>query len=563
MGRQPPAPRPAARRGVVDARLLARTTSTRRFLRWSVAVGVVQAGLVVAQAWLLASIVAGAFVDHAGTDALGPRFAGLTAVVLARAALAWATEVVAHRASATAKSELRRAFGQGLAELGPAGLAGERPGALASLATTGVDALDAYYARYLPQVVLAVVVPVVVVAVLLAANWLAAVIVALTVPLIPLFMVLVGHAAAARTEQRAAALDRLAGHFLDVVAGLPTLRIFRRAAAQAATIRAVTDEYRETTMATLRLAFLSSLVLELLATISVAVVAVAVGLRLLGGSLSFEVAFFVLVAAPEAYLPLRTLGANYHAIGDGVAAAGRLLDVVERGRPASPRGTAAPDLRVATITVEALTVDYPGRPRPALDGLALRLAPGERVAVTGPSGSGKSTLLAVLLGLVTPSRGRVLVDATPLAACDLDAWRAQVAWLPQRPHLFAATLADNVRVGAAGASEGDVRDAVRAARLDEVVARLPDGLATRLGAGGAGLSAGERQRVALARAFLRDAPLVLLDEPTANLDGETEREVLASLARLVEGRTVLVAAHRASLLELVDEVVDLGAAVVA
>ena len=548
---------PPRRRGAVDPRLLAATTTTRPFLRATVGVGAVQAGLLIAQAWLLASIVAGAVVGGEDLGDVAVRLVWLVAVVVARAAVAWGTEVLANRASAGAKSELRGALAERLVALGPQGLEAERPGALAAVATSGIDALDAYYARYLPQVALAVIVPVAVVAVLVAESWLSALIVAMTVPLIPAFMVLIGHAAAARTARRAAALDRLAGHFLDVVAGLPTLRVFRRARHQAASIRSVTDEYRTTTMSTLRLAFVSSLVLELLATISVALVAVAVGLRLLNGDLSLQVALFVLVAAPEAYLPLRTLGANYHAIGDGVAAAGRLFEVLDRPVASPRRGGRTPDLARDAVAVEELEVRYPGRERDALPRTSLHVEPGEHVAIVGPSGAGKSTLLAALLGLVTPTSGRVVVGGSDLTEVSLDAWRGELAWVSQRPHLFATTLAANLRVGSPGATDAEVRGAIEAAALDGVVVRLPSGLATRLGADGAGLSIGERQRVALARAFLRDAPLLLLDEPTANLDGETERLVLDAVARLSSGRTLVLVAHRTSLLSLVDRVVAL------
>ncbi len=450
-----------------------------------------------------------------------------------------------------------------MALLGPAGIDRESSGSLVVLATSGIDALDSYFARYLPQLFLAVIVPVTVIAVVLGADWISAVIIAVTVPLIPLFMALVGASTKSRMAHQAGLLRHLAGHFLDVVAGLPTLKVFGRAKAQVAAVRDVTDRYRSATMATLKVAFLSSLILELLATVSVAVVAVAVGLRLLGGHLSFATALFVLILAPEAYLPLRLLGTNYHASAEGMKAAEDVFTVLER--PTVSRGTRrdVPDPSRSALHIDRLEVCYPGRMLPAVSGLSLAVEPGEVVALAGPSGSGKSTLLNVLLGLVPTWTGSVTVGETNLADLDPDAWRARVAWVPQRPHLFSRSIGDNVRLGRPDATEDAVRVAVADAGLDEVVARLPGGLETQLGTDGAGLSTGERQRVALARAFLRDAPLLLLDEPTANLDGSTEETVLEAVRRLARGRTVIMAAHRPSLLALADRTVHLAPAVVA
>jgi ATP-binding cassette, subfamily C, bacterial CydCD len=331
--------------------------------------------------------------------------------------------------------------------------------------------------------------------------------------------------------------------------------VFGRAKAQARSIADVTDRYRSTTLATLRLTFLSSLILELLATLSVALVAVAVGLRLLDGDMSFHNALFVLVLAPEAYLPLRALGANYHASADGMQAAQDVFTLLEQpGVTPAGGATKAAD---TSIRVSGLEITYPGRGVPALDGASLVVAPGETVAVTGPSGCGKSTLLSVILGLRIPDAGSVSLGGVDLAALDLDEWRSHIAWVPQRPHLFARSVAENVRLGRPDASDATVAAALEAAGLTEVVRRLPYGADTQLGQGGAGLSAGERQRVSLARAFVRDAPLLLLDEPTASLDGETEAEVLAAVQRLVVGRTAVIVAHRPALVALVDRVVEL------
>ena len=379
---------------------------------------------------------------------------------------------------------------------------------------------------------------------------------------IPVFMVLVGMATERRTRRQWRTLSALGGHFLDVVDGLPTLKVFGRARAQVETIRRVTDEHRRATMGTLRVAFLSSLVLELLATISVALVAVSIGLRLVDGGLDLRTGLVVLVLAPEAYLPLRQVGAHFHASAEGLAAAEQVFAVLDTPRaPARPRRPAAPsvpDLRRTTIRVEGLHVAY-DRDRPALAPLDLEVRPGEYVGLAGPSGAGKSTLLAVLLRFVAPTGGRVVLDGpggpVDLAAVDPDAWRSQVAWVPQDPWLAADSVAANVRLARPDATDDEVAAALRLAHASEFVAALPQGAQTVLGERGAGLSAGQRQRIALARAFLRDAPLVLLDEPTAHLDADSEAAVVDAVRRLARGRTVVAVAHRPALLAGADRVV--------
>ncbi|PZF98878.1 thiol reductant ABC exporter subunit CydD [Micromonospora deserti] len=532
-----------------DPRLLRRVPAARRDLAVLALLGVLAAGLVVAQATTLAALLATGFEGRVDRPAL----AGFVATVAARALLIWAQGTVSARVAATVKATLRTELLGAVGRHGPGWVAGQRAGQLATLTGRGLDALDAYFTGYLPQLVLSVTVPLAVLARIFLADWSSALIIAVTLPLIPIFGALLGWQAQAATERQWRRLSRLGGHFLDMVAGLPTLRAFGRARAQTEVVRRMADGHRVATMKTLRIAFLSALVLELVATLSVALVAVPVGVRLLGGGLALQTALLVLLLTPEAYLPLRAAGARFHASMEGLAALDEALTLSARA-PEPPRregAAAVPDGR-GEIRFESVTVEY--ERTTALRDVSLTIRPGERIAVIGPSGAGKSTLLGLLLGFVTPTVGRVTVGGVDLADADLDAWRRQLAWVPQRAHLFAASVADNIRLGAPGTPDAALAPAVRDAALDEVVAGLPDGLATVLGERGHGLSSGQRQRVALARAFLRDAPVVLLDEPTARLDTASETVVLAATRRLVTGRTALLVAHRPALLADADRI---------
>ncbi|MFD7093799.1 thiol reductant ABC exporter subunit CydD, partial [Streptomyces xanthophaeus] len=543
----------------IDPRLLRYARSTRLFLAAVVALGLVGAGLVVGQAMLLAEVVVGAFEKGLDGEALRTPLLLLAAVALGRALVAWLTELAAHRAGAAVKSELRGRLLERAADLGPGWLTGQRTGSLVALATRGVDALDDYFSRYLPQLGLAVVVPVAVLARIVTEDWVSAAIIVVTLPLIPLFMILIGMATQSRMDRQWRLLSRLSGHFLDVVAGLPTLKVFGRAKAQAESIRKITDDYRRATMRTLRIAFLSSFALELLATLSVALVAVTIGMRLVHGELDLYTGLVILILAPEAYLPLRQVGAQYHAAAEGLSAAEEVFAVLETP-VARPAGTAVlPAGTPLRIEIDGVAVRYEGRGEDSPGPVSLTVEPGECLALTGPSGVGKSTLLQVLLGFVTPTAGQVRVAGVDLADLAPEQWHERIAWVPQRPHLFAGTIAENVRLARAAASDAEVDEALRDAGAWEFVSGLPRGAQTLLGEGGVGLSAGQRQRLALARAFLADRPVLLLDEPTAALDGETEAGIVDAVRRLAVGRTVVLVVHRPALLAVADRVVAMKA----
>ena len=535
--------------------------------------------LAVAQAWLLAAAISSAFMDGAALGVLWPTLSALALVLAARAGIAWAQESVARRCSASIKSSLRMHLLRHVAMKLPDLDSGRASGEVVTLATRGLDALDAYFGRYLPQVVLAVIVPVVVVAWLATADLVATLTVALTLPLIPFFMALIGSATVRLRQRRWDALARLSGHFLDVVTGLPTLRVFGRSGAQVERLERVTDDYRRESMATLRVAFLSAFALELAATLSVAMVAVGVGLRLVDGLMSLQTGLFVLILAPEAYLPIRQLGASYHASEEGLTAAGRVFAIVEAA-DASPDGAAAggvvagsadparagslgtivPDLAGAEIRIDGVTVRQPGRGLEAPFEASLVVKPGQVVAIAGPSGAGKSTLVDVVLGLRPADSGAVTIAtadgrSVALESLDREAWHRHVAWVPQHPYLFPGTVADNVRLASPQASDETVRAAMDAVGLAGVDPAAP------VTEGGAGLSSGQRRRIGVARALIREADLLILDEPTAGLDAASEATVLAAVGATARARNraVLLVAHRPAALAIADCVVAISA----
>ena len=573
----------------LDPRLLRHASRARAPIGGLAGLGLLTAAATIAQAWLLASVVAAVFIDKA-TLQWTPIIA-LAAVAVVRAAATWGTHALAHRASATAKAQLRGALLARVVALGPAwrratpaaanGQARDTA-ALTQLATTGLDGLDGYFTSYLPALVLAAFVPLTVLAVITAADPLSGATVAVTLPLVPLFGAFIGMVAGRHAAKRWRALATLAHHFHDVVAGLPTLRAFGRARAQRDRIADITADYRRATMATLRLAFASSLALELIATMSVALVATEIGLRLDYGHLVLRTGLFILILAPEAYLPLRTLGAQFHATADGLAAAEKVFEILETPTPASapapapggrsgqPSGDRRP--AAATIRVSNVSVQHEGRAGFAPAGATFTIVPGRLTVLTGPSGCGKTTLLSALLGFAEPAIGTITPRPGhgPVSAGEapgsvpviqngrvvpVDPPRTALAagWLPQDPTLFAGTVADNIRLGWPDAPDDAVAAAARDAALDDV------DLERDLGERGTGLSSGQRRRVALARALLPGAALLLLDEPTAGLDSAREATVIATLRRrAAAGDAVVVVAHRPALIAAADEVVDLA-----
>lgn len=590
----------------IDPRLLRQVRAARWYVVLTVGLGVAAAGLIVAQALLIADLLAPVIRgDSMPGSVLTWSFAGLALVVAGRAAIAWAQERYALRAAARTIAELRHAVIEAWALRGPravgtavggttavggagAPASGSGNGAspeaeVATLATRGLDALEPYLVRYVPQLVLTALLTPALVAVVLGLDWVSAVILIVTLPLVPVFMVLVGRLTAGASERRLATVERLGAQVLDLVAGLPTLRAFGRSFGPGERVRALGDASRRATMGTLRIAFLSSMVLELLTTLSVAIVAVGVGLRLVEGAMELQPALAVLVLAPEVYLPLRRVGAEFHASVDGVAAAGRAFALIGPTsgsvRAEGGDGGAGLDSRAGLggreLVLDGVSVRAAGRGVVAPSRLSARVplgsgigGGGRVVALRGPSGVGKSTAVLVALGLLTPDDGRVgLVDSTgafrgldDLSAGGLESWWSSLTWVPQRPSLPPGRLREVVLDGKPAAGDAALAEAARLTGLDVVVDSLSDGWDTRVGLGGVGLSVGQRQRVALTSALLDDAatkPLVILDEPTAHLDARGEQAVLETVRAWRDaGRTVLVVAHRTSLLRLADQVID-------
>jgi len=530
----------------------------------AVVLGVATSLLVVAQAVLLGRVIAAAFPGGEELSEVSGELWILVAVVAARALCAFGFETSGRLGARRVVGELRASLTAHMLETRPAGLRGQRAGELVTNAVQGLSSLEAYFARYLPQLVLAVVVPVVILIYVFPHDLAAGTILLVTLPIIPLFMILIGLAARTATERRWRTLSLLSAHFLDAVKGLQTLKANDRAQRQVESLRETGEQYRKETMVTLRIAFLSSLVLELAAMMGTALVAAAVAIQLINGGLSFAVALAVLLLAPELYLPVRMVGQQFHASTDGLTAAQECFEVLDTPAavsvPAAP--LPSPDPRMGPLVLENVNFAYEGRGEAVLESIDLTLSPGEQLALVGPSGQGKSTVAALILRLLDPQSGRILCNGVDLLEVDPKDWRQQLAWVPQRPTLFSATLAENIRLGRPDADDSALLAACADAGLERLVDSMPQGLETRLGEGQRTLSAGETQRVALARAFLRDAPLVILDEPTAHLDAESSAAIGEAIARLSRSRSVLLIVHRPALAAAADRIITLREGVV-
>ncbi|PRZ42054.1 thiol reductant ABC exporter CydD subunit [Antricoccus suffuscus] len=538
----------------LDPRLLRYAGATRGLLAGAAGVGLAGTAATIGYAVVLAGLVAHVVRGGSAATMTGGVVA-LLVIVVARAAIAWYAEYFPRRTAVRMTSQIRRALLTRVTTEDRAAMVDRSPARLINLATTGVAGLETYAARYLPQLVLATMVPLGIVVYLGFQDVESAIVIAVTIPLIPMFMALVGWHTQKTAHRQYRLLDVLAHRFTDVVTGLTTLKAFGRSRAQAELIRRTDAEHKSATMKTLRIAFLSALVLELLATLSVALVAVSIGLRLVSGSLDLHTGLTVLLVAPEAYLALRAVGTHFHASVDGLTAAEAIFAILDQ--PVCHSGHAAVPSRWTTITLRDIAVQYAGARAPVrLPDFTCRA--GDTTLLAGPSGVGKSTALNLIAGVLQSTSGEVLIDATPLDLLERAAWSAQTGYVAQSPYIPAGTVADNIRMLSSGSAER-VDHALYVAGLAEFVMQLPRGADTMLREGAPEWSQGQRQRLAIARAVAARPQLLLLDEATSALDHRTEYLVLQRIRQEFAGRTIVIAGHRDATRDVADQVIDLGA----
>lgn len=546
-------------------RLLSLARSSGLALTLSILLSWMGGLLIILQAWTLASIVNNVFLNGLTRTALTVPLGVLLAVVAAKALTIWGSEVSANVVAQRVKTDLRERLLAHLAALGPAFTQGERTGELATAAVEGVEALDAYFSQYLPQLVLAASIPLTVLLLIFPIDLLTGIVFLLTAPLVPFFMIMIGKSAETLTGRQFATLSRLSAHFYDVLQGLTALKALGQAKGQAKVIADVSERYRDVTMQVLRVTFLSALALELLTTLSTAIVAVEIGLRLLYSKMEFLPAFFILVLAPDFYLPLRQLGLRFHAGMSGATAAKRIFEILDTPIQKVENGelevgkTAPFTIHKFQINFENVIYRYPNRDFPAIDQATFHIPDGQLTALVGASGAGKSTIASLLLRFIEPVSGRILVDGCRLAEIPAETWRKSLAWVPQNPYLFQDSLAANLKLAKPEAVEAEMIRACEQAGLMDFIATLPQGFETVIGERGARLSGGQAQRLALARAFLKDTPFLLLDEPTSSLDPGLEAELQQSVQRLMKGRTALVIAHRLSTVFQANKIIVLEA----
>jgi ATP-binding cassette subfamily C protein CydD len=532
----------------------------RRTLALTVMLGGLGALAVIAQMHLLSEIVNSVFLLHKSLTQIELLLVFLFAAVMLRAMFVWGREVVTKRGAIRVKSEMRERLLAHLLLLGPSFSRGERTGELVAVANEGIERLDAFVSRYLPQLFLSILIPVMIISAIWPLDWLSAILLLFTGPIIPLLMFLVGNYTQKRIEAQWTALSRMSAHFLDVMQGLTTLKIFGRSIAERERIERISNAFRDTTLQVLRYAFLSGAVLEFMTAMAIGVIATTLGVRLIDHGISFASAFFILLLTPEFYRPLQELGVQRHAGMEGGAAAKRMIEILSIPVPSAIQGDSTNKKRLQgalTIDFSHVTYSYPDKEIPALKDVSFSLSPSTCTALVGRSGAGKSTVANLLLRFLEGESGSITVNGIPLAGLPVDHWREYVALVPQRPYLFYGTVRENMRLARPSSSDDEIVQAAELAGALDFIKQLPQGFDTLVGEQGQRLSVGQAQRIAIARAFLKDAPLLILDEPTSSLDPESESLIRHAIERLVQNRTVLVIAHRYNTIAHAEQVIVL------
>ena len=546
-------------------RLFREAGKSKLLLSGTVMLSLFGTGLMIAQAAGLSSVITGVFLGGKTLEQVTPFLLLLAGLIFVRGFTVWGIEVSSSTLAVKVKLDLRNLVIEKVLRLGPTFLEGERSGEITSTLTQGIELIDAYFSQFIPQVILAGFVPLMILLIVFPMDWISGIILLFTAPLIPFFLYLIGKATERVTGRQFEALSRMSAFFLDTLYGLATLKMFGKSRHRLDEVERVNEEYREATQTVLRVTFLSALTLEMIGTISTALVAVQIGLRLLQGGIPFEQALFILIITPEFYLPLRNLGLRFHAAMNGVSSANRIFTILDHPDFHSEITTPVKKQNFLEnfgkgIEVEFKSVNFSHLERdlPVLVDVSFRIPKGKITALVGASGAGKTTLAQLLLGFIEPDSGEILINETPLSEISLEDWRRQITWVPQQAALFQDTILANLLVANPDAEMKEVEESTRKAEIYDQIRSLPEGLLTRVGEGGARFSEGERNRLALARAFLRNAPFVILDEPTANLDSVLEYQMENAIHDLCEKKTVMLIAHRINTIRRADQVVILS-----
>uniref|UniRef100_Q3ASN8 ATPase n=1 Tax=Chlorobium chlorochromatii (strain CaD3) TaxID=340177 RepID=Q3ASN8_CHLCH len=553
----------------IDRRLFQLMKDEPKPFLFSLGNGALATVLLLAQAYFLSTLLALAFLPSASLHVLWQPMAMFALTSSLRLAMNWFSRQEAERGTLAIRSQLFRRLTAAIGSLGPLYVRSVQSGRLSNTLLKGVEALEAYFSHYIPQIFFALFTPLLIALTIMVGDPLSGGILLLSAPLIPIFMMVIGKSAKAMTDKQWSAMSRMSGYFLDVLQGLPTLKLFAQSHRQHEAIEQTGENFRHATMRVLKVAFLSSLTLELVGTIGTAIIAISIGMRLMAGECNIQHALFVLLLVPDFYLPLRQLGTKFHTGMEGATASKEIFAILDRNAEATPSATSASQaemlqqLAMGDICLENISYRYPESDKMALQSITLTIPVGKTTALIGPSGSGKSTLLNLLLRFQTPSEGSIKLGSSSIHALPLDLWHQHIAWVPQHPFLFNTTLRDNIMMARPSASLQELEQVLQQSGLRNVVESLPQGLDTMLGEEGARLSGGEAQRIALARAFLKNAPIVLLDEPTSHTDPQLEAALRHSMQQLMEGRTTVLIAHRLETIQTAHQIVVLSNGVLA